>query len=721
VKGIKYNYTSNQSVTPSGPGDPVAGQIYSFYFDQNGTLTAATGIASFDGNAFVAFGYYDGSNWDIFDERHGATMDWATHSYLHLNYGARIGTSGFAGTFTDTTFSIAAGTLYDEDYTHTTGALTQCKVLSKIGGASYFTSSTAQNNPYKTTSSIIQWNNGTSEADVQNNYYVAYWIFVSNDKDTPLYSLMGQREDVNVGDARSNNLYSSLTLPTMFQEMKLLYRVIYRRNGTGVTYVENADYRAVSSTPAGGSFTATDHLSLTNLIAGDSGHTQFGLLAGRSGGQILYGGTGVGEYLTFRSNSNDITTGGVQCDSLLYLKGAGTGRVSFTYPNSSANSALIWPATASPGANYLLGHQSAGQMAWFDPAGLTVATAGALSGGTSAQVYLGGGTGWTAYNTLYVGGVAGGSVGNIYVSNGTIGAWTAASLVTVGNATSATSATYLTSGVDNTTIELSSNNLRVKDAGITLAKMANINQYSLIGRTSAGAGVPQEIASANDGKFLRADLTWQTVSASLPALTTSHIWAGVSNVATDCAVAGDVSVSATGTTATMTVSAKCPTGSVVMYGGASAPSGWVLCDGTSYDRTGGTYDALFAVIGTTFGAADGSHFNVPDFRGVFPKGAGTTNRAAGKDANGNYYAGTNGTYTQDKYQGHYHTVRRNNDNSNAYLAPGGAAGTEVYGGGGFLYTGATAKDNITDGTNGTPRTGLTTEPQSLGITFIIKL
>lgn len=39
------------------------------------------------------------------------------------------------------------------------------------------------------------------------------------------------------------------------------------------------------------------------------------------------------------------------------------------------------------------------------------------------------------------------------------------------------------------------------------------------------------------------------------------------------------------------------------------PSGWLKCDGTSYLRA--SYPNLFAAIGTTFGAADGSHFNVP--------------------------------------------------------------------------------------------------------------
>lgn len=63
-----------------------------------------------------------------------------------------------------------------------------------------------------------------------------------------------------------------------------------------------------------------------------------------------------------------------------------------------------------------------------------------------------------------------------------------------------------------------------------------------------------------------------------------------------------------------------PTGAVTMYAAAAAPSGWVLCDGTSYLRSGGGVDALFAVIGTTYGSVDGTHFNVPDFRGRVPTG-----------------------------------------------------------------------------------------------------
>jgi microcystin-dependent protein len=57
----------------------------------------------------------------------------------------------------------------------------------------------------------------------------------------------------------------------------------------------------------------------------------------------------------------------------------------------------------------------------------------------------------------------------------------------------------------------------------------------------------------------------------------------------------------------------CPPGVVDDFAGAVAPDGWLLCDGASYLRS--AYPDLFAVIGTTYGAADGTHFNVPDLRG----------------------------------------------------------------------------------------------------------
>jgi microcystin-dependent protein len=57
-----------------------------------------------------------------------------------------------------------------------------------------------------------------------------------------------------------------------------------------------------------------------------------------------------------------------------------------------------------------------------------------------------------------------------------------------------------------------------------------------------------------------------------------------------------------------------PTGTVVSFGGASAPEGWLICDGSAVSRT--LYATLYGVIQDTYGNGDGSTtFNLPDLRG----------------------------------------------------------------------------------------------------------
>ncbi len=59
------------------------------------------------------------------------------------------------------------------------------------------------------------------------------------------------------------------------------------------------------------------------------------------------------------------------------------------------------------------------------------------------------------------------------------------------------------------------------------------------------------------------------------------------------------------------VYADAPIGAISAYGGDVAPAGWLLCNGAAISRT--TYAELYAVIGTKFGAGDGSTtFNLPD-------------------------------------------------------------------------------------------------------------
>jgi microcystin-dependent protein len=62
-----------------------------------------------------------------------------------------------------------------------------------------------------------------------------------------------------------------------------------------------------------------------------------------------------------------------------------------------------------------------------------------------------------------------------------------------------------------------------------------------------------------------------------------------------------------------------PTGAILPYGGAAAPTGFLLCDGTAVSRT--TYATLFAIVGTFFGIGDNvTTFNLPDLRQRFPIG-----------------------------------------------------------------------------------------------------
>lgn len=97
-----------------------------------------------------------------------------------------------------------------------------------------------------------------------------------------------------------------------------------------------------------------------------------------------------------------------------------------------------------------------------------------------------------------------------------------------------------------------------------------------------------------------------------------------------------------------------PAGTVTMFAGSSAPTGYLICDGQAVSRT--TYAALFAVIGTTYGAGDGSTtFNVPNLMGRVPVGAGLgtglTNRVLASQGGEESH-----TLTSDEIPSHSHSI-----------------------------------------------------------------
>lgn len=75
------------------------------------------------------------------------------------------------------------------------------------------------------------------------------------------------------------------------------------------------------------------------------------------------------------------------------------------------------------------------------------------------------------------------------------------------------------------------------------------------------------------------------------------------------------------------------TGTILPTVATSAPAGWLLCDGSAVSRT--DYANLFNLVGTTFGAGNGSTtFNLPDLRGRsiigVGQGSGLSNRTRGQ-------------------------------------------------------------------------------------------
>lgn len=152
-------------------------------------------------------------------------------------------------------------------------------------------------------------------------------------------------------------------------------------------------------------------------------------------------------------------------------------------------------------------------------------------------------------------------------------------------------------------------------------------------------------------------------------------------------------------------------GTIQLWGAAAAPTGALLCQGQAVSRT--TYAALFAIIGTTFGVGDNSTtFNVPNFQGVVPKGVGS------QTINTRSKSGpVLGALQEDQFQGFKMQIQQW---TGMYGATSFAATLSFTEGQGGISRGQIYGDSIiTDGVNGTPRTGATTQENCLGINFII--
>ena len=300
---IKYTKNSPESIQISD----VIGPHYIYFI--NNQLQDFITPQGFN-KVIVSIIYWEGSSAiGIGDERHGLTMDWATHQYIHNSIGTAY-SSGFSlaqlsvGTGnndTDCQISLTDGVIMDEDivininrkaspindFEQELGLATSIPCNFNI----YCRDGTGSTN-WKIINSInypcTPWdgilnsrigynydNAGTwSVADPGDGYYIAYFIIATNIITNPVIVIMGQRADLEILSAEGNNTWSSLALGTLpVAELKPLYCLIIKTDSSYANAIKGyihtiQDIRNVASTTAG-SYSATIHSNLIgNILPG---------------------------------------------------------------------------------------------------------------------------------------------------------------------------------------------------------------------------------------------------------------------------------------------------------------------------------------------------------------------------------------------------------------------------------------------------------------------
>jgi microcystin-dependent protein len=134
--------------------------------------------------------------------------------------------------------------------------------------------------------------------------------------------------------------------------------------------------------------------------------------------------------------------------------------------------------------------------------------------------------------------------------------------------------------------------------------------------TSAGTSVPTWTSQSSLAAGTATTATTATNLASGSAGTIPYQTAAGTTAMLATGTAGQVLTSAGTAAPTWETPAGVPAGTEALWPTNTPPTGWLQENGASLSRTG-TYAALFAVIGTTYGTANGSSFNLPDSRARF--------------------------------------------------------------------------------------------------------
>ncbi len=101
-------------------------------------------------------------------------------------------------------------------------------------------------------------------------------------------------------------------------------------------------------------------------------------------------------------------------------------------------------------------------------------------------------------------------------------------------------------------------------------------------------------------------------------------------------------------------------GQIISVGFNFAPVGWYPCDGRLLDIN--SYEALFAILGTTYGGNGQTTFGLPNLNGRIPLGQGQ-GQGLSPAIQGQQFGVENVTLTQSSAPAHTHTISFSNDSA----------------------------------------------------------
>jgi microcystin-dependent protein len=323
-------------------------------------------------------------------------------------------------------------------------------------------------------------------------------------------------------------------------------------------------------------------------------------------------------------------------------------------------------------------------------------------------------------NAIVLGSQVGTGINASNISTGTLNGALVGSGISASNITGTLNGSQVGNGINASNISAGTLNGTIVGPGINAS---NITTGSLNGAL-VGAGVSAtNIVGTISGSQVGTGINAANITAStLPA---AQIGAGtVDN--SKLAAGIDASKITTGTlpASVLPAGASVPSGTIIAFAGAIAniPAGWLECNGQSLS-TAAPYDKLFAAIGNTWGAADASHFNIPNLLGYFLRGwshgSGVDPDAASRVPGGSGSTASGdavGSYQQDAFQGHLHTEQvAGSSTTSPVLQP---RSTTTFGD--SNVSAATTTSPVDDGTNGSPRTSLESRPKNAYVIYIIK-